>query len=245
MKKTRNFSFLFFTFLLLTSQVVYASESFASNYLSSGWISSALLVGGFVFLLISFFIPGTGLPEILSIVSFALFFWGKSAGGDFSTIGMIFSALGILMLVFEIFIPGFSLPGILGMVFLGLGVYSLSGSQEEAILNIFLILLISVVFILYMFTRGFDSKRFEKITLKNAVGVNLDQSFDEEDIDKDKIKVGDVVLTTTILRPYGFVDIDGIMIDVTAESNYIGKDREVVVTEVIGNKIIVKEVSSQ
>ncbi len=79
--------------------------------------------------------PGFGLPGLISLVAFGLFFFGHYVAGNLvgheTTVAITIFILGILLLLVEFFIlPGMIVPGILGFLcIMGALVYTMSGLE--------------------------------------------------------------------------------------------------------------------
>lgn len=157
-----------------------------------------------------------------------------------SWISVFLFLLGIILLFVEIITPGFGLPGISGITFVLLGIGSSMQSLEQAVLAILSALVVSTIAIVVLFKLGFKSRTFDKVMLK-ASSPN-EAIFKNEKIDLDDINIGDSAISATVLRPSGFIEIDGKKFDALAESTWIEKGKKVVITSIKGKKITVKEI---
>jgi membrane-bound serine protease (ClpP class) len=80
-------------------------------------ISPILLIIGIVGLYIEFKTPGFGLPGIIGIVAFAIYFLGGYVAGLSAATWMILFVVGVLLIMVELFIvPGTFIAGIAGIV---------------------------------------------------------------------------------------------------------------------------------
>lgn len=96
------------------------------SYLDWSWserVSRFLLAWRFLLFLIGagalYFamkMPGTGVPEVLALICFGLFFGASAIAGFAGTIEMVLFFAGILLIAVELFLlPGFGVPGFLGL----------------------------------------------------------------------------------------------------------------------------------
>lgn len=221
---------------------VYASEDWATKFaksISKQWVSSILIVLAFVGLVVELLMPGFGVPGIISLVSFALFFGSNLMVGNASWISLICFIVGAVLIVVELFIPGFGLPGIAGITLSIIGLATSMASLQQALTSIVIAIVVTSGVIYLIFKFGLNSRTFSNITLTTAIKGT---SGPDKKVDDAKIKIGDRGKTLTMLRPYGFIEINGIKFDASSESTFINKDRTVEVIKLHGNTIIVKEI---
>ena len=146
--------------------------------------------------------------------------------------------LGMILIIVEVFLPGFGLPGIGGIVLIGAGVvmggvHFGSLTAVGALLVIIAVLAVLVSWLLRQASRG-GGKRSELFLQ------------DREDLHKQKdmeVLVGKTGLTTSVLRPAGFGDFDGVRLNVVTEGNFIEKGMPIEIVSVDGTRIVVRPVS--
>ncbi len=85
-----------------------------ATWLSSGWVSSILLILGIGGLYIEFKTPGFGLPGIVGIVAFALYFLGGYLAGLSGAEWILVFLVGVVLLMVELFL-------LQGSIVIGLG----------------------------------------------------------------------------------------------------------------------------
>lgn len=220
-----------------------AEEDWATKlakFASTQWASSLLLVIGVLALVLELFAPGFGIPGIISLISFGLFFGANLFVGNASWLSIFMFIIGVLLLVVEMFIPGFGLPGVSGLILLFLGVGTSMRSLEHAITAIFISSLTGVLAVIILFKYGFTSNIFDRITLHNSSPNEL--LVKENRIDNASIDIGQRATALTVLRPSGFIDLNGEKLDAIAESDWIQRGATVEVVQIEGRKIIVKEI---
>ncbi|MDO5028489.1 MAG: NfeD family protein [Bacillota bacterium] len=219
-----------------------ANEDWATKLakaISQQWVSSILIVLAFVGLIVELLMPGFGIPGAISLVSFVLFFGGNLMVGNASWISLIFFVVGVILIAIELFIPGFGLPGIAGIVLSIIGLATSMANLQQALSSIIIAIVIAVLVVYIIFKFGLNSRTFSNITLTTSIKGNSGSDHQEEGRE---VKLGDRGKTLTMLRPYGFVQINGIKFDASSESTFIDKDQEVEVVKLHGNTIIVKEI---
>ena len=124
----------------------------------------------------------------------------------------IFFILGFIFIIIEMFNPGFGVPGITGTILLFIGVIMTARSALDVLIMLLIILAIlglSLTLVLYSATRG----RLSKTLILND-SLDKEQGFESsEDLDYFLGKEG---IATTVLRPAGTADFDGVKLDVVA-----------------------------
>ena len=137
--------------------------------------------------------------------------------------------LGMILIIVEVFLPGFGLPGIGGIVLIGAGVVMVGAhfgslTAVGALLVIIAVLAVLVSWLLRQASRGGGTR--SELFLQ-----------DREDL------VGKTGLTTSVLRPAGFGDFDGVRLNVVTEGNFIEKGMPIEIVSVDGTRIVVRPVS--
>lgn len=147
--------------------------------------------------------------------------------------------IGVILVIVEMFHPGFGAPGITGSILIVLGIILISKTIEQALILIILILAIlgiALSITLHSATKGRLSR--SPFILKHSqqketgyIGIN--------DLD---FFLGKEGITSTVLRPSGVADFDGVKIDVVSEGAFIPQDRRVKVIKVSSSSILVREI---
>jgi membrane-bound serine protease (ClpP class) len=144
-------------------------------------------------------------------------------------------SIGFILLIIELVTPGFGVTGISGIILLLAGCYRafvklnvLWGITATAL---------SVIVIVGFFKIFQKSFMWGKIKLEAR--EHKSEGFESSgDMTVFLDKKG---MTLTILRPSGIAQIDGKRVDVTAETDFIEKEKPVTVVRIEGNKIVVRE----
>lgn len=223
------------------SSVVRVEETFSNKIaklVSSQLVSSILLSLAFVAFIVELFIPGFGIPGIISVASFILFFAGNYMAGYSSWVSILLFIAGIVMMFIELMVPGFGLPGISGIILLFSGIVTAMNSLESAVQAISIAFVASAVTIVILVKLGKKTKIFERLSLQKSSSTHRGYVSN----DAGGYQIGDEGITLTDLRPSGFMVIDGEKLDALAESSYIVRDTKVVISKIEGSKIFVKEI---
>lgn len=146
--------------------------------------------------------------------------------------------LGMILIIVEVFLPGFGLPGIGGIVLVGAGVVMVgvhfgSLTAVGTLLVIIAVLAVLISWVLRQASRG--GKRSD-LFLQERDELHTQQ----EDM---KVLVGKAGTTTSVLRPAGIGDFDGVRLNVVTEGGFIEKGQPIEIVRVDGSRIVVKPVS--
>jgi len=145
--------------------------------------------------------------------------------------------IGFVLLIFEMFHPGFGVPGIIGLVLLLLGVVLTARTMLEGLVMIIVILVIlglAFSFVLNSATKGYLSK---KLILSNTSRKESGY-IGTEDLSYFLGKEG---MSTSVLRPAGTANFDGVKLDVVSEGEFIAKETKIKIVKVEGRRIVVRE----
>jgi len=211
--------------------------------------------------------PGFGLPGFVAIGAFALFFFGhyvagSLAGQETMVVAAIF-ILGIVLIGVELLAaPGTILPGVLGFLCVMVAlVYAMSGwdvappsgeatdsggisfnfaTYAVGIRNFTLGVSGAAIIITLLVLWMPELRPFRALVLQSSAGGTLEDTPSMQAAAK--AKSGDKGTARSALRPYGTIEIDGRLVEATAESGYIQSGAAIRVREVRGEKIIVEAV---
>jgi len=193
--------------------------------------------------------PGTGIPEVLALVCFGLFFGASWIAHLAGPVEVILFFVGIGLIALEIFvIPGFGIPGFAGLllIFLSIGMAAVpegglpAGGTTNYLVPVardFLIGAIGAVVLVFFLMRHLPSvPLFRKLHLSPPAPAAVASTVGGPD----PALVGTRGVAATNLRPAGAAMIDGERRDVVAESGYVDADTPVRVVAVRGNAIVVR-----
>ncbi len=145
--------------------------------------------------------------------------------------------VGILFFVVEMHQPGFGVWGTLGAVCLLLDIVITAKTLVQGLVLAGIILLVLLVLFLVCM-RLFSKGKMPKHLVLQSSTAKQEGFSGTPDL---RGLVGKTGKTVTVLRPAGCVLVDGRRFDVVSNGEFIEPDTDVVVTEVEGNRIVVKE----
>lgn len=232
------------------------------------WIDSLVFtlnqrwMAGFLFFLAIVFIyielaTMTGFFAILSALAFSIFFWSKMMGGTATGLEIAIFLVGIGCLAMEFFVvPGFGVFGISGVLlvifslvmasqtFTGFSIeYDLAlAGKTFATLGVALIavLIASTILSQYLHRIPF----LKDLILTGPGGQSHDPAeprLRPELLHPGMAMVGTIGEAATILRPAGKARLNGQLLDVISDGPFIEAGTEVLVVQVQGNRIVVRQ----
>ena len=176
---------------------------------------------------------------IITLILFSYFYYQNSKYNVADNMTILIFIMGVTLLALEIFIPSFGVIGIIGLILSG---YSVMDSFSDSRMGILVLVLTALAIILTVtiyVKLGFDRSLFDRMILSNTNsstrGYNSKTNYDN--------LVGKSGLSKSILRPTGRIEIDGNIYDAKSESDFISKDRNILVTRIKNGNIIVKEIA--
>ncbi len=162
-------------------------------------------------------------------------------GNDLWLMVVLFIFGGILM-VLELIIPGISIPGIAGLLSLigGIIVGSSILTPGQMAVVIFLVFVLTVIMVVLIYRAATKNGKMSKLLFLKSRAIK-EEGYSSSSNFADM--VGKVGITTTVLRPSGSAEFDGVKLDVIADGQFIAKGVKVEVVKVEGFRILVEEVS--
>lgn len=151
---------------------------------------------------------------------------------------MVFCLLmGMGLIVLEVFLPGFGLPGITGIMLVCMG--TVLAAHYFGMLTAVGILLVIIAILAFLISW----------VLRSAAKGNMDRSSlflhqkdDFNDRQKDmQVLVGKTGRTTSVLRPSGIGDFDGVRLNVVTEGEFLESGVSIKIVRVDGGRIVVKQ----
>lgn len=147
---------------------------------------------------------------------------------------------GIGLLIVEVFMPGFGLPGISGIILEAVSIFLMYQSHGGlAALGMTIVILAVVAIAISIALRSASRGRLSKssIILNDAetAAQGYTAATDME------VFLGKEGVTTTVLRPTGMAEFNGVKLNVVADGEYIPKNTQVRVDHVEGARVVVRK----
>lgn len=242
--------------------VNYKMEEYTPSFIEKviGWLMNPavsgililIIMGGIYFELQS---PGIGFPLFAAIGAAILYFAPLYLDGFAENWEILLVIIGFVLLAIEIlFIPGFGIPGIAGIVCIVLGfTFSLIGNRgfdfslttsDDVISSLSIVMVSLIGSLILFFTLGrqlMKTTRFNKLVLQDTMHASSGYVSTNT---MTVVAIGERGMAATSLRPSGKIEINGNFYSANAESGFIESGKPVVVTDVDGIKITVREIKN-
>lgn len=150
--------------------------------------------------------------------------------------------IGIGLMVLEAFMPGFGLPGISGIILEVVAVVlTWMNHGPVAALGMTLIILSILAIAISMSLRSAANGKLSRSKLVlNDTESNEAGYRSTEDLD---VFLGKEGVTTTVLRPTGMAEFDGVRLNVVSEGEFIQSGTRVQIVRVEGSRILVRTIA--
>lgn len=148
--------------------------------------------------------------------------------------------MGALLLVAEVFLPGVGLPGISGVVLVAVGVGLAWMAFGPLVAVAILLVLVAVLAVLVSSMVNAASKgngRYGRIFLKDKEELHTNRDME--------VLIGRTGTATSVLRPAGIADFDGVRLNVVTEGGFVDQGAKVKVVRVDGARIVVRSMREE
>jgi membrane-bound ClpP family serine protease len=218
-------------------------------------IAWLLLFVGIFALMFEMSSPGVGLPGLIALVSFLLFFWSQFLHGTAGWLEILLFVAGMICLGIEIFaLPGTGVFGIGGalMVIVSIVLASQtfvvpSNAYQLRQFPVSLLMVaagmiggIASIFVIRRFLP--DTPYFNRMLLRPAQGEEKAALSKRESLASWEHLAGKRGVTATPLVPAGKAQFGDELVDVVSTGDLVPKGSPVVVEEVIGSRVVVRRV---
>ena len=143
---------------------------------------------------------------------------------------------GAVLVLVEVFLPGFGLPGIAGVLLIGAGTV-LAGMHFGSLTAVgVLLVLVAVLAVLISW-----ALRMAARCQGGRSGMFLQEKDELHRKDADmQVLVGRRGRTSSVLRPAGIGDFDGVRLNVVTEGDFIESGKPIEIARVEGARIVVR-----
>ena len=230
------------------------------------WINSPQIMGVLVLLAMlgvymELSTPGLGLPGLVAVSAVVIIVGSKFIIGMANWVEIALFMLGILLLLMELFvIPGFGLAGIAGIFLIIVGMFGMlvkntpdqipwpTTDFEWDILAQSLVWMFAgmggSIIIAWLLAKYLPRVEFlSGLCLKPAFTANdSPKTVPMTSCRQTSINVGDTGIVTSPLRPSGTARFGSAVVDVITRAEFMQNGTNVQITEIHGNRIVVKKV---
>jgi len=148
---------------------------------------------------------------------------------------------GIALVTLEVFLPGFGLPGISGIALLLASiVLTWVNVNGIAALGITVVCLATAAIMISLAMKSAAKGRLAK---SNIVLTDTESAADGYSAVGDmEVFLGREGVTTTVLRPAGIADFEGVRLNVVTEGEFMDANTRVRIEKVQGPRVVVKKI---
>jgi membrane-bound serine protease (ClpP class) len=225
----------------------------AVEFLADPRIAGLLLFIAWFALMIELSTPGIGAPGFISALCFMLYFWAQFLHGTAGWLEILLFAGGLICIGIEIFaLPGVGIFGIGGACMVIVSIV-LASQTFVFPANAYQLrqFPVSLLMVGAAFAGGVtaigvirrylpDTPYFNRMMLKPPQGEELDALSERESLVNWAHLAGKRGIAMTQLVPAGRVQIGDEIVDVVSDGNLIPRGAAVVVSEVLGSRVVVR-----
>jgi membrane-bound serine protease (ClpP class) len=217
-------------------------------------LAPLFLLGGMIGAYLEFKSPGFGVAGILSAICFLLFFAGHYIAGLTGFEVMAVFILGMILVLVElVFFPGVTLLALLGTaLMLGALLFAMVDFYPSQPLDLSLdtlmrpLLNLGIALVLFVFAVSALARFLPELPFFNRL-ILATQSPTGPSLEKTtpaffepRVKVGEVGVARTILRPAGKAEFGAALVDVMTDGEFLDPGVKVRVTMVEGDRVFVE-----
>lgn len=208
-----------------------------ATFLTHPGVMTLLLFIGIGGVLIEVIVPGFGVPGILGVTAFVLYFFGNYVAGFAGWETWLLFIIGIVMLAMELFVPSFGILGIIGSASLIVGVVRAAYSTKHVALSLGIAAACALVAVIVVALVFKERGIWRKFILSDSLTKEQGYIPNEE---RGSL-VGQVGVSLTPLRPAGTMELEGRRLDVVTLGGYVEAGKSVRVVHTDGTRIVVEE----
>jgi len=213
--------------------------NYLTDFLTTAAVSTILLMLGIAGILIELFTPGFGIPGGIGIAALGLYFGGGILAGISGWEAALLFIIGLALLLVEVFvIPGFGIAGVLGLAALFGSIFLSTPDPSTAVQSLVIAIIGAVVLIIVVFRFTPGRKVFKRLILEMEETPGQGYVAAKQGL---PALIGKRGIAKTTLRPSGTAEIDDVFVDVVTSGEYIEEGSLIVVSNVEGMRVIVKQ----
>jgi membrane-bound serine protease (ClpP class) len=219
--------------------------------LTGSALTTLLILAGLVALFMEITTPGFGIPGTVAVICFSVVFLSNALLGTAGSMEILIFVVGVVLLLLEVFIiPGFGVAGISGIVLIGAALvlsrqdfFFPEFDWQWNVLRQNLLVVFSGVglaFLSFVVIARFIPQIKPMRNLMLSTSQQVDQGFVVQAPETTAAAVGTRGVAVTTLRPAGKAELQGEVIPVESDGEFVEAGSEVEVIEVSGNRIVVR-----
>jgi membrane-bound serine protease (ClpP class) len=232
------------------------------RWLNSPAVMAVLVMLAMLGVYIEFNTPGVGLPGLVAVICLTIIIGSKYLVGMANWVEVALFMAGLLLLLVEIFVlPGFGIAGFAGILCILAGLFGMliknppdkvpwPHTQFDWQIFIDGVWAISLGFMGFVVLAWLLTKYLPKLQFLSGLilvpaaakkGVEMEVSMTAPPESRTMgVEVGDIGEVVSTLRPAGKAQFGDKIVDCVAQAEFLEEGRKVEITEVHGNRVVVK-----
>lgn len=208
-----------------------------AEFITNPIVIPILITIGFLGFVVELFTPRIGLPGIVGLSAFLLFFYGHLVVGLANLNTVLLFVGGIVLILLELILPG----GIIGIFGFAAFLASFFLAAEDfvhmgiSLLIAFMISILASVVMIKVYDKRM--KFFKKLILTDSTSTESGYVSNRNRTEL----IGVLAHALTDLRPSGTIVVEDERIDAVSEGGFIKKGSTVKIIKVEGSRIVVRE----
>lgn len=206
------------------------------SMLNQPWMLGLLLFVGFAAVIVELFLPTAGLAVAIAVVAFGFYFASGLQAGYANAVTILLFLAGVLLLLVEVTTVGFGLSGIMGMLLVFTGLVFSSESPGVGFITLFSAITFSVLIGVLLVHLGYRSRLMKRSVLDTR--LTTARGYTGKTVDT--TLVGKMGIAKTALRPIGEALIEGQVVEVITQGEFIPKGSTVTVFKTENAQLFVR-----
>jgi membrane-bound serine protease (ClpP class) len=212
-----------------------------ARVLTDASVAGLLLAVAAIGFLVEIFTPGWGLPGLVSLTAFIMFFGGRLVVGLVGWEVILLFVLGLILLAVELFvIPGFGVVGVTGLVATFAGLFFAFPDPHTALRAVAIAGVLTVAAGWWLLRRLAQGGKGPWARVVLGRRQEAEEGYVAAGENSDLL--GKEGVAYSVLRPSGIIDIEGRRVDAVSEGTWIPAGRRVLVVSVQGRRVVVREI---
>jgi membrane-bound serine protease (ClpP class) len=230
------------------------------SWLNSPAVTAVLFMLALLGIYIEFSTPGFGLAGLVAVIAFAVLLGSRYLVGMANWVEIVLLFIGVALLLVEILIlPGFGVAGILGIICMLAGLFGMlirnapdelpwpqtPSDWEMLIDNLggFSLGFLAFIVLAWLWTKYLPRLPVvNRLVLTAPAGSPATRRPGTPAVAPERpVKIGQQGTSVTPLRPSGVARFGNKRLGVVSQGELIEADRQIVVVEIQGNSVVVKE----
>jgi len=213
-----------------------------AHFVVSPWATIVLLALGCLLLFVDLLTIHTwGVSGTLGVAAIAVVFAAHITVGDGGWIGVVLALAGVALLLLETHVfPGHGISALAGLALLFAGMFYALGGSQNALFALSTSTVLTAASLIGFFAY------LPRSPIWKQIGLQMQQRASLGYVTSSDLThfLGRTGRSTTVLRPSGVAEIDGVRLDVITEGEFLEAGTSLVVIQVEGSRVVVDDLAA-